>query len=48
MNRPGQPKWEYIIWNVQNFSTTQILHEINFDQFEAPKTAILTMSISEF
>ena len=37
MNRPGQPKWEYIIWNVQNFSTTQILHEINFDHSEAPK-----------
>ena len=30
------------MWKVQNFSTTQILREINFDHLEAQKTAILT------
>ena len=28
---------------IQDFSATQILREINFGHFEAPKTAILTI-----
>ena len=36
----GQPNWEYSKWKFQRFSATQILHEINFGHFEAPKTAI--------
>ena len=39
--RPGQPNWECTMWKFQNFSVTQILREINFGHFEAPKTAIL-------
>ena len=31
------------MWKFQDISATQILREINFDQFEAPKTAILTI-----
>ena len=33
--RPGQANWENTLWQFQ------ILHEINFSQFEALKTAIL-------
>ena len=36
-------KWEYTMWKFQDFSATQILREINFGHFEAPKTAILTI-----
>ena len=35
--RPRQPNWEYTVWI---FSATQILREINFAHFEAPKNAI--------
>ena len=35
--RPGQPDWEYTMWQLQNFSATQILREINLGHFEAPK-----------
>ena len=45
-DRPGQPNWEYTMWKFQGFSSTHILHEINFGHSEAPKTAILTMLIS--
>ena len=31
------------MWNFQDFSANQILREINFGHFEAPKTAILTI-----
>ena len=31
------------MWKFQDLSATHILHEINFDHFEAPKTAILTI-----
>ena len=31
------------VWKFQDFSTTQILCEIHFGQFEAPKTSILTI-----
>ena len=34
----------YTVWKFQEFSATQILCEINFDNLEAPKTAILTIS----
>ena len=40
--RPGQPNWEYSMWKFQDFSATQILREIIFGHFEAPKTTILT------
>ena len=40
--RPGQPNWEYTIWKFQDFCAPQILRQINFGHFEAPKTAILT------
>ena len=43
MNRPGQPKWEYTMWKFQYISPTQVLREINFGNFEAPKTAIFTI-----
>ena len=33
---------EYTMWKFQDFSTTQILCEINFGHFKAPKTIILT------
>jgi len=39
--RPGQPNWQYTMWKFQDISVIQILHEINFGHFEAPKTAIL-------
>ena len=39
-NRPGQPNWEYAMWKFQDFSSTQVLREINFGHFEAPKTAV--------
>ena len=35
--RRGQPNWEYMMWKFQEFSATQILREINFGYFEAPK-----------
>ena len=38
--RPGQPNWENIMWKFHDFSATQILREINFVHFEAPKSAI--------
>ena len=41
--RPGQPNWENTMWKFQDFFTTQILREINFGDFEAPKTVILTI-----
>ena len=41
--RPGQPNWKYIIWKFQEFSAIQLLREIDFDHFEGPKTAILTI-----
>ena len=44
--RPGQPNWEYTMWNFQEFSATQILGEINFGLYEAPKTAILTVYLN--
>ena len=31
------------MWKFQDFSATQILREINYGHFEAPKTAILTI-----
>ena len=31
------------MWKCQDFSATQILREINFGLFEAPKTAVLTL-----
>ena len=31
------------MWNYQDFSATQILREIDFANFEALKTAILTI-----
>ena len=31
------------LWNFQDFSATLILREINFNHFEAPKPAILTI-----
>ena len=34
--RPGQPHWEYTMWDFQDSSATQILREINFGHFEAP------------
>ena len=37
--RPRQPNW-----HTQCEKFTQILREINFGQFKAPKTAILTIS----
>ena len=36
-------KWEYTMWKFQDISATHILCEINFDHFEGPKTAILTI-----
>ena len=42
--RPGQHNWEYTICKFQYFSATQILHEINFGHFEAPKSANLNNS----
>ena len=42
-NRPEQPNWEYTRWKFRCFSATQILREINFGHFEAPKTAVLTI-----
>ena len=42
--RPGQPNWEYTMWKYKDFSATHILHEINYSHFEAPKTAVLTIS----
>ena len=33
----------YTLWKFQDFSATQILREINFGHFEAPKTAIFTI-----
>ena len=38
--------WEYTMWNFQDFSANQILREINFGHFEAPKTAILTIWVA--
>ena len=35
--RPGQPNQEYTMWTFEDFSVTQILREINFGHFEAPK-----------
>ena len=35
--------WEYTMWKFQDFSATHILREINCGQFEAPKTANLTI-----
>ena len=32
-----------LLWKFQVFSAIQILREINFGHFEAPKTAILTI-----
>ena len=43
MYRHGQPNWEITKWKFQDFSASQILREINFGYFEAPKTAILTI-----
>ena len=40
--RPGQPNWEYKMWKFKGLPAPQILREINFGHFEAPKTAILT------
>ena len=34
------------MWNFQDFSANQILREINFGHFEAPKTAILTIWVA--
>ena len=45
-NRPGQPSWEYTMWKFQDFSATQILREINFGHFEAPKNASLTILVA--
>ena len=41
--RPWQPNWEYRMWNLQDFSATQILREINFGHYEALKTVNLTI-----
>ena len=32
------------MWKFQDISATQILREIDFDHFEAPKTAILNIN----
>ena len=34
----------FTVWKFENFSTTQILHEINFDEFRVSKSAILIIS----
>ena len=34
------------MWKLQDFSATQILREINFGHFEAPKIAIVTIHMS--
>ena len=47
----GQPNWEnnYTIREFQDFSASQILREINFDNFEAPKKYYFDhLSRSEF
>ena len=41
--RPGEPDWEYTQWKLENNSATQILREISFDHFGAPKSAVLTI-----
>ena len=38
--KPGQPNWEFTMSKFQDFSSPQILREINFGYFEAAKTAI--------
>ena len=35
--------WEYIMWKVQNFSTTQILREINFCGSRSTKDVIFAV-----
>ena len=35
--------FHHIQWKFQDFSDTQILHNVNFGHFEAPKTVILTI-----
>ena len=42
--RPVQQNWEFTMRKFQDFYATQILREINFGNFEAPKTALLTIS----
>ena len=37
---------EYAVWKFQDFSAAQILREINFGHFDAPKTAILTIWVT--
>ena len=36
--RPGQSNWECTMWKFQDYYATQILREINFGHFQAPKT----------
>ena len=33
----------WTVWTFQNFAATQILREINFGHFKAPKTAVLNV-----
>ena len=40
--RPRQPNWEFSMWKFKDISATQILREINFGYFQAPKSVILT------
>ena len=45
----GKPNWGYTMWNFQVFSATQILREINFGHFEAPKNCCFDhLNSSEF
>jgi len=34
------------VWKIRDFSATQILREINLGLFEAPKSAILAISVA--
>ena len=40
--RPGQPIWEYTMWNFQDSSTAQILREINLDILKPQKLPFWT------
>ena len=41
--RTEQPSWEFSMWKFNDIFTTQILCEISYGHFEAPKTTILTI-----
>ena len=44
MNQTTTNPLRITMWKIQDFSVTQILCEINFGHFEAPKSANLTNS----